>query len=186
VTQKFPASYGSKHIEDLLNVRPEEIDLDAIDLGLKSQRRFANHPNALTIHQHRHLVCRMVREDREAFAPGEETDRLHHECCRWAHHHDDHEGIIGDIIYPVKALISSRTNILEIAEVSIDKAICGANGFEYPNDVIRRTVLRYDRACATLEWKFTMGREPSPHNTFCDPKYMDRGAELIEWARQHV
>jgi len=180
----FRIRIGSKMIADMLNPKPEELDLDAIDANLKSTIRFAGAPGAINVHQHRHLVGRLVRLDRlESFGGIEATEELYQDVRRWAHHHDDHEGIIGDIVAPVKTMISAKTNVLEIAEVQLDKAICDAHGFDYPSETIRGLVYRYDKAAETIEWIYAMGREQTDWNHPCPDHLLKQGRHLIEWAR---
>jgi len=180
----FRIRIGSKMIADMLNPLPEELDLDAIDANLKSTIRFSGAPGALNVHQHRHLVVRLVELDRkDGFADGQDGHDIWLRCCEWAKHHDDHEGIIGDIVAPVKTMISAKTNVLEIAEVQLDKAICAARGIEYPSEIVRGLVYRYDKAAETLEWIHAMGREQTDWNHPCPQYVLDMGAHLIAKAR---
>jgi len=183
--QNFPIQIGTKLIEDLLDPKPHELDMKAIYERLKATRRFSNHPKALTIHQHRHLVERMVREHRSYFAEGEDGEGMWKRVMEWAYHHDDHEGVIGDIVAPVKNLISAKTNVLEIVEVKLDRAICAHYGITYPSEVIRGLVHRYDKAAETLEWVHALGNDLQEFNHFCPDRFMVRGHELTQWARQH-
>ena len=182
--QKFRIQIGTKLIEDMLNPKPHELDLDAIDANLRRTIRFASAPGAINVNQHRHLVGRLVRMDRlDSFGGIEATEELYKDVLRWAHHHDDHEGVIGDIVAPVKTLISARTNILEIAEIAIDKAICDARGFDYPSETIRGLVHRYDKAAETIEWCYALDRPQAPWNHPCPDHLLKQGRFLIDWAR---
>ena len=179
----IPIQIGTKLIANLFDPQPEELDLDAIIDNLKGQQRFASHPKALSVYQHTHLVDRLIRLDREhSFDDGSED--LYERVREWARHHDDHEGIIGDIVAPVKSLISTRTNVLEIVEVKLDRAICIARGIEYPNEIVRGLVHRYDKAAETLEWVFALGKTLKPFNHPCPDHLFENGASHIQWARQ--
>lgn len=181
--QKFRIQIGEKTIEDLFDPKPEELDLAAICENLKRQIRWASAPGAINVHQHRNLVVRMILDDEHGFEDDTLSQELRARCAEWAYHHDDHEGILGDIVAPVKAVISSRTNVLEIVEVKLDRAICVANHLEYPNEVVRGLVHRYDKAAETLEWVHALGRDLQPWNHHCPAHLMKRGAFYVKWAR---
>jgi len=182
--RKFPIKIGTKLIEDLMNPRPGELDYHAITTRLKGTYRFSGAKGALNVHQHRHLVCRLVEMDKKGgFEDSEDSFQLWNQCCEWAFHHDDHEGITGDIVAPVKNLISSRTNILEIIETKLDWAICTHLGINHPNKVIRGLVHRYDKAAETIEWVHALGNAMQDFNHSCPEWMMDKGTALITWAR---
>lgn len=183
---KFPIKIGTKLIADMLDPHPHELDMEAIYERLKATRRFSDHPKALTIHQHRHLVHRLVNLSRAEFAEGPDGEDLWQRVKLWAYHHDDHEGVIGDIVAPVKTLISAKTNILEIVEVKLDRAICQKMDIPYPNELVRGMVHRYDKAAETIEWFYALGFPLEDFNHPCPKFLMDQGAQLIRWARQHV
>ena len=106
---------------NLLNPQPDQIDTQAVNVNLMNMRRFNGNPNALTIMQHSELVALLIEMDRaEGFPTDIYGTQLWNDSREWARHHDDHEAIIGDIVGPVKDLISSRCNIIEITEVKID------------------------------------------------------------------
>jgi len=164
---------GSKLITDITNARSDEIDLPAIERNLRNIRRFLNNPIALTIHDHRALV-RLLAERHGASEP----------VRQWAYHHDDHEGIIGDILAPLESLISDHTNILEIVKYSLDAAICKARGIPLPSEATRREVHVYDKMAATIEWLEVLGQPPADWNVSIDlPLAVQRDA--LYGARDH-
>ncbi|ARB05739.1 hypothetical protein [Synechococcus virus S-ESS1] len=177
----YPIHIGSKVI-DMMNPHPDELDIPAIEERLKKIVRFSDHPKALTVWQHTRLTERLVELD-YTYSFDASSEHLFEQVRRWAKHHDDHEGVIGDIVYPVKRLISDRTNVLEIVEVRLDIAICQARGFDYPTEQVRGLTHRYDMAAQTLEWLFAMERPPEPWNPACPPHIMAQGPELVKWAR---
>lgn len=180
-----PIQIGSFLIADLMNPHHSEMDLDAIDANLKTCRRFSNHPQALTVWQHKKLVVRLVDLDREnSFVEGPDGDELHGRVRQWAEHHDDHEGVIGDIVAPVKTLIGQETDVLQKIEEGLDRVICTARMIPYPSEVVRGLVHRYDKAAETLEWRFAL-KKPMEHFNHPCPEYLMRsGAALISWARR--
>lgn len=182
--QKFHVQIGSKLIADMLNPEPHELDMDAIEANLKGMLRFANHPKALTVWEHKELVVRLVELDKkDGFEDTQEGHDLWLKVRQWAGHHDDHEGVIGDIIAPVKAMILSKTNILEIAEVQIDKTICVVRGIEYPSELVSGLVRRYDKAAETIEWVHALGKTLQDFNHPCPQHLFEQGHMLIQWAR---
>lgn len=144
--EAYPIQCGTKLIENIWNPKASEIDLDHIEHALRGIVRYSGHQKALTVHQHRKLVAELAAQD-----------KMPEEVVWWAEHHDDHEGIIGDIVSPLKRLISHRTNILEIVETRLDIAICEARGVDYPNWAVRERVDHYDKLAATIEWVHCMG-----------------------------
>ena len=181
---KFPIQIGTKRIEDMLDAKPEELDLGAIEYNLKTMRRFSGASGALTVHQHRCLVRRLVEMDRDrTFADDSIGDRLGERCCQWAYHHDDHEGVIGDIVAPVKRAITSETDILQRIEDFLDAALCAAHGIPQPSEIVRGLVYRYDKAAETLEWVHALRRPIQPWSHPCPDNLMESGAFLIGWAR---
>lgn len=185
MNKKYPLKIGSLLIADLMHPQPEELDMEAINRRLMNMPRFSGAAGTLDVHQHRHLVTRLVREDRDNGFDGDSYD-LYRRVLEWAYHHDDHEGVIGDIVSPVKRIISDRTNILEIVETRLDIAICYRLGIEVPNSIVRKIVHKYDKAAETIEWVYALGNELQEFNHPCPAHLFDRGAELIEWARQHT
>ncbi len=179
---KFRIQHGSKMIMDLLNPRPEEIDLGAIEANLKTARRWSNHPLALVVDQHRLLVYRLAAIDPSPFTPAEERASV----LEWCMHHDDPEGVIGDIVSPLKGLISSRTDILHRVENGLERAICAARGMLMPSDNVRAIVHHYDKIAETLEWRHALGNPYTEWN-YPLPEWMSRfgeGESLIKWAKQ--
>ena len=155
---------GTKLIPDLLNPQPDQIDLEAIEERLSRTFRFSNNKDALTVNQHRHLVCYLAREAGEP-----------EEVLRWCLYHDHHEGIIGDIPGPLKHLIREWTGILEAVEFALDVAICRAAGFDYPGVDVRATVHHYDKLAETVEWVGALGQPLQP---WCKPVTEE---ELARW-----
>lgn len=139
-----------RHILDVLNPKPELIDLDAIEDALWSTRRFSGNPRALTIRQHTSLVEALALRLNAAPA-----------VVRWCWHHDDHEGIIGDIPGPLKhflnlAAIQGNTTTLDEIEIRLDAAICTARGIAFPDSEVRKKVHFFDKLAETLEWRFVL------------------------------
>lgn len=155
---------GKGFITDLLDPQPEQIDLSAIEHRLRSTRRFTNNPAALTVHQHRHIVRAVAMRCR--FHP----PHLDEAVREWCHHHDDHEGVIGDIPGPLKNLISETSPILSEIEKKLDWAICVRRGIALPTDEVRGYVHTYDKIAETIEWVYVLGEplaewnKPIPDN----------------------
>lgn len=142
---------GDGFIRDLMNPKPEEIDLAAIDGRLRSARRFTNNPAALTVWQHVHLV-RMIAEKLQDIRSAFQTEVL-----VWCRYHDDHEGIIGDIPGPLKFLIGQHTGVLDSIEHGLDQAICKARGISFPSYPVKQHVHAYDKMAETIEWVYVLG-----------------------------
>ena len=144
-------------VVDLINPKAEQIDLRAVEQNLWTAHRFTNNPKALTVRQHTTLV-----RDLAVMLNGSPA------AIRWSEHHDDHEGIIGDIPGPLKTYIeraaTEDTLSLSDIEIGLDVAICGARGIDVPDDMIRQEVHFYDKLAETLEWLFVLGRDPEPWN----------------------
>lgn len=147
---------GGGFITDILNPLPDQLDLAAIDDRLRNTRRFTNNPAALTVWQHVHLVQMLC--DALLTHPAE----LHQQVRTWCRHHDDHEGVLGDIPGPFKSLISKHTHVVDAVEVGMDQAICMARGIPVPTTEVRRIVHHYDKMAETLEWVFVLGEELQP------------------------
>ncbi len=176
---KFRVACGSKMIEDMLNPKPEEIDLKGIEKNLKAMKRYASNPDALTVHQHRLLVYKLAVADTTGYI----SERIRPNVLEWCLHHDDHEGIIGDIISPVEVLIRSQGNILDRVKAELDIAICIANGVGYPTYEVRNVTHHYDKMAGTLEWIHCLKRPPTKWN-YKVPEYMeDVGYKLTLWAQ---
>ena len=143
---------------DVLDPKPEHIDLDAIERNLWTAHRFSNNPDALVVRQHTVLVSRL------AVRMNEPTD-----VTFWCQHHDDHEGIIGDIPGPLKSWLNTRLSedgrmTLDDVEFKLDTAICHRLGVAYPDKELRDRVHFYDKLAETLEWRFMLGHGPEPWN----------------------
>ena len=146
-----------EHLLDLLDPKPELIDLPAIEQRLWTVRRFSGCPKALVIRQHTGLVSKLALMMGEPF-----------EVVRWCEHHDDHEGIIGDIPGPLKSYIEKATigtfRSLSDIELGLDHAICAARKIAPPTAEIRQRVHFYDKLAETLEWRFVLGEPVAPWN----------------------
>lgn len=175
----YSLSIGDKLIRDILNPKPEEIDLAVIEKNLRVIRRFTNAEGALTVHQHRLLVHRLVATHEDPEFPETCRDAVQY----WSIHHDDHEGITWDITGPIKNLIGEHTDILRRVEDALDRAICFARNEAVPTEEVRRWVHYYDKLAETLEWRFAMVREPESWNLELSPELLSTGPTLIEWAR---
>lgn len=136
---------GKLLILDITNPKPEEIDLPAVESRLRTMRRFSNNPDALTVHQHRHLVHALAE-----FCG--ETGSILDYCL----HHDDPEAITGDIPGPLKNLIADHTSIFNYVEDMLDYAIHAARGALQPDTETRKVVHYYDKAAETIEWLYVL------------------------------
>ncbi len=171
---------GALLIEDAMNPKQTEIDIQGIESRMMTIKRFGGHPRALNVMQHSKLVERMATvEDAHAMLPHEMADAI----IRWAKHHDYHEGITGDIIGPMKTLIGQETDIIRRLEETLDRAICEKLGFLYPGPRVHQIVHVIDKAAETLEWVFAMGQELASWNHPVHPVHWKEGAELIRWAQ---
>lgn len=146
----------------------------------KRLRRWSDHPKALTVHQHKKLVVRMVDMSKMDF----DMPETFLEVKQWAEHHDDHEGLTGDIVGPMKTLIGRETDILDRLETVWDKAICRHLGILYPSETIKGLVHRYDKAAETLEWIHAMGRPRMTWNHAVPAHLEAHGQHLIAWAKR--
>ena len=168
----YTLKLGQFLIEDILNPKPEQMDLHAIEERLRVMRRFSNDPKALTVHQHRVLVTTLAQ--RCGYHGGEVQE--------WCWHHDDHEAIIGDIPGPLKALIGDHTPILNQIEAKLDEAICIARCLRHPTDHVRRAVHYYDKMAETIEWLHVLHQPPARWNMTC-PLNTDEMLDLLAEAR---
>lgn len=155
--QVFGAWIGTKMIENLLDPKPEEIDLSAVYENMQTQYRYSNCPRALKISQHVWVVRRLYELD--CAGQGITPDPA---VVDWCEHHDDHEGIIGDTIDPLKQIVCQRTPVLIEIETKLDVAICQARGVEYPSFEVRQAVRPYDKLAATIEWLYCLHRPSRP------------------------
>lgn len=147
-------------VVDLVNPKPHQIDLLAIERALWTAHRFSNNHRALKVRQHTHLVRDL------AILLKETSLRV----IVWCDHHDDHEGIIGDVPGPLKSYIEhniahdSTALSLSMIEDKLDHAIASARGIEPPDGMVRQAVHFYDKLAETLEWLFVLNRPPEPWN----------------------
>lgn len=146
--RKIPILGGKRLIEDIMNPKAEEIDLEHIELALRRVYRYSAAWGALTIHQHRV----MTREIAKFYG----VDR---EVVTWAYHHDDHEGIIGDLVSPLKTVLRSQTDVYDQLTRGLDYAICDARGLPYPTPSIREHVDVFDRVAGAIEWVYGLGND---------------------------
>lgn len=158
MTRTYGLKIGDGFIRDLLNPKPEELDLDAIKGRLMATRRFTNNPKALTVYQHMILVDLLARN--LLLHPGELDD----DVLFWCRHHDTHEGIIGDIPGPLKSLLSTYTAILDVIENGIDQALCQKLGRTSPSGEVRALVHTYDKMAETIEWLYVLEEPLEPWN----------------------
>lgn len=164
MARTFGLKIGEGFIRDLMNPKPEELDLEAIKRRLMATRRFTNNPRALTVYQHTLVVDQIARTLMQH--PGE----LHDDVLFWCRHHDTHEGIIGDIPGPLKTLISQHTPILDVIEGGIDQAICAKLGRRPPSGEVRAIVHDYDKMAESIEWVYVLEEQPEPWNYPIDLK----------------
>lgn len=160
-----------QHIVDLLNPTPEMIDLDAIEDALWSVRRWSGNPKALTIRQHTMLVRNLAKRWGEP-----------PQVIEWCWHHDDHEGIIGDIPGPLKHWINAQMEPhqnLNDLEDGLDYAICMARGINIPLTNVRRSVHFYDKLAETLEWRFVLDEPQALWNRPFDSFFDDGTARKL-------
>lgn len=157
---------GDRFVPDILNPRPEDVDLFGLERRLQVARRFANTPESLTVWEHSALVMSI------AMACGESR-----EVVRWCRYHDFHEGVIGDIPGPLKLLLAAHTNLLPVIEKRWDIVIAQVGGFDYPDAETRAVVHHYDKVAETVEWQVILGETPEPWNKLILPE------QLAEWGR---
>lgn len=146
------------HLLDVLDPNPALIDLTAIERSLWTARRFSNNPASLLVRQHTGLVAALATLMGEPF-----------NVVQWCSHHDDHEGIIGDIPGPLKHHLNyvmrlSMSDSLDEIEYGLDRAICEARGIPVPSMEIRKRVHHYDKLAETIEWRFVMGEPEAMWN----------------------
>jgi hypothetical protein len=149
--------YFNNHLIDLENPGTEWVSMEAIDRRLSQIKRFSNHPHALNVLQHEHIVARLVSWYVGAHAVSNTPNLM-----TWARHHDAHEAVIGDIPQPVKAYIRSHTDALERIEHGLDLSICEVLGITYPSPAVLAVVKYLDRIAMAMEWRFCLGRDPHP------------------------
>lgn len=174
----MPKTYGLKigngFIRDLLNPKTEELDISAIRGRLMTMKRFSGNPEALTVQQHVVLVGIVAN------ILGQHPREWGREVRFWCHHHDMHEGIIGDIPGPLKTLIGEHSSILDVIEEGLDAAICEKLGMTPPSPMIRAIVHEYDKIAETIEWVYVLGETPEPWNKPI-PKQLDE-----QWCRDII
>lgn len=160
----FGLKIGDGFIRDLLSPQPDEIDLPAIRERLWKTRRWTNNPKALFVAQH------VVVVEQIAMTLLQHPKELHDDVLFWCRHHDDHEGVIGDIPGPLKKLIAGYTSILTVIEGGLDQAICASVGRRPPTNEVRAIVHDYDKMAETMEWLYVLGEPPAPWNYPMDPR----------------
>ena len=146
------------HLLNLLDPKPELIDLSAIERSLWTARRFSNNPASLLVRQHTGLVAALATLMGEPF-----------NVIQWCSHHDDHEGIIGDIPGPLKSHLNAvmwaaNRESLDDIETRLDWAICAARRIPIPTVELRDRVHFYDKLAETIEWRFVMGEPEAMWN----------------------
>lgn len=161
---------GEKMVQNIMDPKPEEIDLSAIDERLRLMHRFSNDPRALTVHQHRHVASSL------ALLHGAPA-----EVVQWCLYHDDHEAFIGDIPGPIKHIIRCETGILDRIETGLDRAICKARKIRYPDHEVRQRTHLYDKAAETVEWIYHMGQ---PRRDWNAPTPPGMDEEALMWVLQ--
>lgn len=170
-------SCGSKLISDVLNPRPEEIDVEFIDSHLFRIQRFSGSPKALSVGHHVRLAAAVAR-----FSGADPA------VVGWLERHDDHEAIIGDIPGPLKAIIAGETSILTTIETRLDVAIWEARGggYELPYGAgsawVGRVAHGFDKMAETLEWHLVMGNPIMPWCKDVPRPVWDVAPRLIEEA----
>lgn len=127
-------------------VTSTEIDLYLLERKLWNLRRFQGHPDALVVRQHTHLVRALAIRDN---APPEVVD--------WSFHHDDHEGIVGDLNGLIVRKINTETGIYEAICDHVDRVICDARGMDWPTKETQRLVYRYDKMAESIEMRIAFG-----------------------------
>ena len=167
----YGLNMGRHMIHDILNPRPDQIDLEEIEVRLRKMHRFSNDPQALTVHTHRALVRKL------ALMSGESA-----RVIQWCWHHDDHESVTGDIPGPLKALIATETKLLKTVEHHLDRAICQARSIQYPSRNIRTTAHKYDNMAETIEWTLVLGNDLAVWNAPCPFNEAQQHAAL-KWSR---
>ena len=178
VDQPIGIQCGSKWIHNILDAKPEEIDVDFIDERKHQIRRFGGDERALTLHQHCRMMELMYHPEfhENALAELPHTNRIILSTLR---HHDDHEAIIGDIINPMKRLIGRHSPVVRLAEDSLDRAIFAARGLEMPGEYPMRWCKALDASAQTIEWVFHMGNDPAPWNAPVNPLCWSKAEELL-------
>ena len=169
----FGVQIGSKLIADLRTPKAEEIDLEGLEAALKTLRRFSSTPGALVVWDHEIVVEELMK----AIDPS-----MPEEVLWWGRHHDDHEGVIGDLPGPFGRLINEYTDIVSVTKGNLDRVICAAHGRPYPSFTTRSRVSPYDRLSETLEWRFLLGHPQRPWNVNLDafhPAWNENGLRSL-------
>jgi hypothetical protein len=142
-------TYTGKAV-DLLNPRPEQIDLADIAIALAGIPRY-NRQSRMpwTVAEHSVLVADEVRRQfaiAEHIDPEDRARALH--AARFAPIyallHDAHEAYTGDLIAPLKHLIGAETDLLECIERGLDLAIYAALELKPPSKAIRALIREHD------------------------------------------
>lgn len=137
---------GDIMIEDMMNPRAEEIDLEHIEVALRQTYRYSARKDSLTVHQHRVLVRLLAEWD--------DADPM---VVDWAYHHDDHEAFVGDLASPFKTLLRRHTKVYDTLVDRFDTAICMRRGTWPPSQSTREAVDVYDKASAVIEFMVGFG-----------------------------
>jgi len=136
---------GGILVPDIDNPRPEDVDVEFMRMRLDYIRRFAGHPDALSVSQHQRL-CGLL-----ALRIGYPA-----QVVQWAKHHDDHEYVTGDIPTPVQVAIG-KARVRALQE-RWDVAICGALGIPVPTPAVRKQVAVVDAVAFAIEWLWCLHR----------------------------
>ena len=170
---KHKLRWGSLCIEDLMNPKPEEIDLPEIDARLRVVRRFSNDPKALFVRQHTRLAVLVAHELKL------HPEHLHDEILQWCYDHDDPEAITGDWPGPIKTLLKQHTAIVGILETGLEQAILAAKGQAMPSLEVRHFAHIYDKIAESLEWKYVMGLDWEDWNPAAAREFPAERAEVL-------
>lgn len=138
------AQIGRRMVEDVTAPQPGDVDLPFIFWRLHRIDRFSGHPMALTVAEH-HKLCGVIA-DRDGHPPS---------VRRWARLHDAHEGVIGDIVRPVREVLGDE--YLEVVASRWDVAIAGALGVDMPTADEWLLIRRVDEEAAAIEWIGCLG-----------------------------
>lgn len=162
-----------QYLLDVNNPQASKIDLLAIERNLWTARRFSNCPAALLVRQHTALVAKLAH----MLDPDPVIEQ-------WCDHHDDHEGITGDMPGPLKNYLNhiGRGAITKI-EDRLDVAICAARQIIYPSPETKARVHFFDKLAETIEWQFVLNEPEAVWNKPLHNWMGHRQAqELADWA----
>lgn len=162
------AQIGRRMVEDVTAPQPRDVDLSFIFWRLHRIDRFSGHPMALSVAEH-HKLCGVLA-DRSGHPPG---------VRRWARLHDAHEGVIGDIIRPVRQVLGDE--YLEVVVSRWDVAIAGALGVDMPSADEWAMIRQVDEDAAGIEWLACLGLKAEDLGMDAGERVSDRG---IGWCRE--